>query len=381
MIEKLDDSLHEKIITDLKVISDKGYQSNFDISSNSLRILFGSTYFTADVNTMDEYSCCEVGIEYDMNNSLEYNTTQHKYEMVSDIVRKEFDNHVRAISQYCYYIDISNEYHGPVFISKQTALITAHTLNRDVNFTLSTVDSDEIVEISFNQYPDYTFYGLPGNENNSYSIYTNVEELRNKTTQLKQIGVWNENFKDHVDVIINYPFEDGDAISILLHYNFENINEDIFNQTIGDLQAGSSVEPRIYHMHIKLKKTRIDEKEIISFSDVFLKILKSDDYNVTIINDVIKIRINLEFLIYYKNMIQISEDENTMLAELNNTATLIYLFNAIKLWQVWYNSWYLVGNPSNEKNTLIQNLEIQKTEIINLNQSTNIIDFLLNNIY
>ena len=96
--------------------------------------------------------------------------------------------------------------------------------------------------------------------------------------------------------------------------------------------------------------------------------------------DVVKIRIDLEILIYHKGVLDINDNEKMIIEELKNTSILEFIFESIKTWQYWYHNWYLIGNPIQEQQEIKNNIILNKIKIEELNYTTNIINLLLNNI-
>ena len=179
---------------------------------------------------------------------------------------------------------------------------------------------------------------------------------------------------------MNLPFIENDKISLLLTYKSDHLNFKIFNETFGNYGETEIITPRTYQVFLNMKKTRIDENPIIIFGEIFLSLLKSNKHSVTYLVDVVKIRIELEILIYHRGMIEINEEEKMIVEELKNTSILEYIFEAIKLWQYWYNNWYLIGNPIQEQQNIKNSIISYKNTIIELGFTINTLDFLLNNI-
>ena len=121
------------------------------------------------------------------------------------------------------------KYFGPIFLSKDTALTTAYALQRFVNFEDETVDGFALIEVSFQDYPDYIFYTIPGTKysNGSYKIYDDLPTLETNIATLIQFDIWKGNFVDYTNIEFSYPFEDGDQISFLIEYIPDNLNLDI----------------------------------------------------------------------------------------------------------------------------------------------------------
>ena len=183
----------------------------------------------------------------------------------------------------------------------------------------------------------------------------------------------------YVDIIFSYPFEDGDQLSLLLTYQPDNLNFQIFNETFGNF-ANNIVEPRIYQIFLKMKQTKVIQSTPLSFVSVLLSILRNDTYHVKTIIDLVRIRIELEIKIYHKNVNTLTENEQTIIEELKNTTSLPYILIAVQNWQYWYKNWYLIGNPIQERQVVLSNIQSAKTEITTLNQTAHIIDFLLDNV-
>ena len=375
MIEEMDNNFHNEIINKLKKLSNYGYRKFMDVSDNPIRVLVGATLITEDELYM--------GLE-DVN---EYNISYERDESFTKVINDNIDLHIRNISNYSYYVDIvdpstnNTTYYGPLFLNKETAITTAFALNRFVNLELNTVDSLNLIELSFNEYSDYTFYAIPGNKynNGSYKSYNTLNDLETNIQSIKDLSIWKGNFIDQTEFIINFPFQENDVICLLLTYKPDNLNFQIFNETFGNFN-NNVINSRTYEIQLKLKKTKIAETFTISFSDILLMLLKNTKFYVQSILDVVKIRIELEIHVYHKGLTQLTDTDKDIIEELKNTTSLPYIFNAIQSWQNWYKNWYLVGNPTSERQTVIDDINEAKNEIINLNQSINIINFLLNNI-
>ena len=375
MIEDMDENFHNQIIEKLKKISNYGYRDFNNIENNPLRIIIGSILITDDELTL--------GIDSSNSDILSFERSQH----LTDIINNKIDFHIRNISNYCYYIDILDTstnnltYYGPLFLTKETAITTAFALNRFVNLEINTVDSLPLIELTFDEYNDYKFYAIPGDKynNGSYNIYDNLDVLIENIYKIKELDIWKGNFIDSTEIILSFPFIDNDKISLLLKYEPDNLNFQIFNETFGNFN-NNIIEPRTYEVQLKLKQTKITETITISFTDILLSLLKNSKFYVQSILDVVKIRIELEIHVYHRGLTQLSDNDKLIIDELKNTTSLPYIFDAIQSWQNWYKNWYIVGNPTSERQIIFNNINDAKNEILNLNQTVNIIEFLLNNI-
>ena len=373
MIDDMNETFHNNILSELKIISDKGYQPTSDVSYNPIRVLFSSVYGFGN----------ELG--YD-----ESDTEIYGRDIRSDMIVKEvsivIENHFRKISQYCYYIEeIENnvtKYCGPLFISKETLLACSFSLKRYVNFDLQTIDGFEIGQYTNETYEDYSFYYIPGVKYNqgSFYKYDTVEELENNLEIIKNIDVWKGNFSDHTEIIMNFPFIENDKIDVLLTYKPDNLNFRIFNESFGNFGNTQNISERTYQVSLKLKQTQPEKDPIIVFSEVLLALLKSNKHKVNYLVDVVKIRIDLEILIYHKGVLDINDNEKMIIEELKNTSILEFIFESIKVWQYWYHNWYLIGNPIQEQQAIKNSIILNKIKIEELNYTTNIINLLLNNI-
>lgn len=373
MIDEMNESFNNNILDKLKIITDKGYQSSNDISDNPIRLIFA--------------------LVYDRDNELGYDENDNettgqalRSQMVVNEVSIIIQNHFRKISQYCYYIEeIENgttKYCGPVFISKETLLACSFSLKRYVNFDLQTIDGFEIGEYINDNYNDYNFYYIPGikYDQGSFYKYDSVEELENNLEIIKKIDIWKGNFSDNTDIIMNFPFIENDKIDLLLTYKPDNLNFRIFNESFGNFGNNQNISERTYKVSLNLKKTQQEKDAIIVFSEVLLALLKSNKHKVNYLVDVVKLRIDLEILIYHKGVLDINDDEKMIIEELKNTSILEFIFDSIKVWQYWYHNWYLIGNPIQEQQEIKNNIILNKIKIEELNYTTNIINLLLNNI-
>jgi hypothetical protein len=374
MIEEMDSSFHLKILETLEALTQKGYRNYHDLSDNPIKVLVATT-FNENPN---------IGVD---QNDTYASESMEKSNVFTQTVNNAIEKHVRTISQYVYYVDSSNQdgistdYFGPLFLTKETALMTSFALNRFVNFELQTIDSAELLELRFDEYPDYVFYGIPGANYNqgSYTSYTDISDLDTNIELIRRLDIWKGNFVHYVDIIFSYPFEDGDQLSLLLTYQPDNLNFQIFNETFGNF-ANNIVEPRIYQIFLKMKQTKVIQSTPLSFVSVLLSILRNDTYHVKTIIDLVRIRIELEIKIYHKNVNTLTENEQTIIEELKNTTSLPYILIAVQNWQYWYKNWYLIGNPIQERQVVLSNIQSAKTEITTLNQTAHIIDFLLDNV-
>ena len=372
MIEEMDHVFHENILNELNKLTLKGYQNYAVMNDNPLRILFSSIYLEDD----------NIGHEDDnIESNMEIRTNLFKEEALRVIER-----HVKEISQYCYYVEeiINNQtfFCGPIFISKETLLACAFSLQRFVNFQLETIDGFDIQQLSLSEFPDYLFYYIPGikYDQGSYQKYEHLSDLLLNIELIQKIDIWNGAFSDHINIDMDLPFIENDKISLLLTYKSDHLNFKIFNETFGNYGETEIITPRTYQIFLNMKKTRIDENPIIIFGEIFLSLLKSSKHSVTYLVDVVKIRIELEILIYHRGMIEINDQEKKIVEELKNTSILEYIFESIKLWQYWYNNWYLIGNPIQEQQNIKNSIISYKNTIIELGFTINTLDFLLNNI-
>lgn len=372
MVEEMNTSFHESILETLKAIGDKGYQSYTDISDNPIKVLVGTTY--SDSN--------EIG--FDASDTALFESQQRMNDFAAS-VQDAVDNHVRNVSQYAYYVDSSNndgtDYMGPLFLTQETALVVSFALNRFVNFETQTIEGADLIDIRFDEYPDYVFYAIPGTKytQGSYGTYTDLSALETNIEPIAKLDIWKGNFVDYTEIVFSYPFQDGDQVSMLLTYQPDNLNFQIFNETFGNFSS-NQVESRVYQIFLRLQQTKTVQSTTLSFSSVLLAILRNETYTVNTIIDMVRIRIELEIKIYHKNVNTLSDDEESIISELKNTTSLPYILLAVQNWQYWYRNWYLVGNPIQERQVVITNIESAKTTIEGLSQTTHMIDFLLNNV-
>ena len=372
MIENMDKKFNEEILNKLKTFSDTGYRGYNDISLNPLKILVGTTF--------------EEGVSVGIDGSENNVDVQNKFNVLTNSIQNSINNHIRNISQYAYYVDSSYgydtlKYFGPIFLSKDTALTTAYALQRFVNFEDETVDGFALVEVSFQDYPDYIFYTIPGTkyDKGSYKSYDDLSTLETNITTLIQFDIWKGNFVDYTNIEFSYPFEDGDQISLLIEYIPDSLNFQIFNETFSNF-GNNVIDSRTYQIFLKFKQTKVVQTIALSFTSLFLSILQNKKYTVNTIIDIVRIRIELELKIYHKNVNTLTSEENSIIEELKNTTSLPYILIAIQNWQYWYNNWYLIGNPINERQVVQNNIIQAKTELTEISQTSFIIDFLLGNI-
>ena len=99
---------------------------------------------------------------------------------------------------------------------------------------------------------------------------------------------------------MNFPFIENDKIDVLLTYKPDNLNFRIFNESFGNFGNTQNISERTYQVSLKLKQTQPEKDPIIVFSEVLLALLKSNKHKVNYLVDVVKIRIDLEILIYHK---------------------------------------------------------------------------------
>ena len=135
------------------------------------------------------------------------------------------------------------------------------------------------------------------------------------------------------------------------------------------------IDSRIYQIFLKFKQTKVVQTITLSFTSVLLSILRNKKYTVNTIIDIVRIRIELEIKIYHKNVNTLTSEENSIIEELKNTTSLPYILIAIQNWQYWYNNWYLIGNPINERQVVQNNIIQAKTELTEISQTSFIIDF------
>jgi hypothetical protein len=208
MIEETDICFHLKIKSELKHITELGYQSLQDTSLNPLRTLVGTTY--------DEFNANEL-----FEGLLE--PSGDKIEQVTNTILNAIDAHNQDVKQYGYYVeDLNDMLHGPLFIDKNTALNVASELSRSVSVSNELVDGVPLVEISFNHLDSYIFYGISGNDytNGSYHKYSSLVSLELNQSALISLNLWKENFAEYAQYMtMPYPFIPGDQISLLIEYS------------------------------------------------------------------------------------------------------------------------------------------------------------------
>ena len=378
MISAMDADFHVKIKERLKEFSDLGYRTFDDVSMNPLRILMASTYLATDED--------EVGMDEDDDEEDDGNP-EVKATLISETITNAIDLHLRNVSRFAYYVDSSFNtsevvHHGPLFLNKDTALTTAYALQRFVNFEAETVDSAALVQITFPEYSDYTFYGIPGTKytQGSYQYYdvsTNgLSELETNVQTLVQFDIWKGDFDNYINIDFSFPFVDGDQISFLLEYVPDSLNFQIFNETFSNF-GNNVIDTRTYQIFLKFKSTAATNVPEISFDAMLLSFLRSKVYEVSTMVDVVRIRIEIEIKIYHKNTITLTTTQSAIINELKNTTSLPSIFSAIQTWQQWYFNWYLIGNPIDERQLVQTNIETAKADLTALGQTTHLIDFLL----
>lgn len=232
MIENTDICFHTKIKSELQHITDLGYQSYQDTSFNPLRTLIGSTY--------DEYNVNEL---YEDQLDL----SGDKIATVTNTILSAIDAHNQDVKQYGYYVvDVSNMFHGPLFMDKVTALDVASELTRSVSVSNELVDGLPLVEISFNHLDSYMFYGISGNAytNGSYDKYGSLASLETNQSALISINRWKENFAEYAQYMtMAYPFVPGDQLSLLIEYSGTYL-ESLFPMN------GQSIDGRTYQVFL-----------------------------------------------------------------------------------------------------------------------------------
>ena len=371
MIATMDADFHQKMLAKLQEFSDLGYRTFDDTSMNPLRVLLASTY---EVGAVDELGNDEDGED----DGIDLGNPEVKSALLSQTITDAIDLHLRNISRFAYYVDISNTYYGPLFLNKDNALTTSYALQRFVSFENETVDSASLIQVQFDTYPDYLFYGIPGTKytQGSYKSYTTVSELETNVQTLIQFDIWKGDFANYINIDFSYPFVDGDQISFLLEYVPDSLNFQIFNETFANFED-NVIDARTYQLFLKFKTTSVTQTTELSFDTLLLSFLRSKVYEVSTMVDVVRIRIELEIKIYHNNSVTLTDTQTAMVNELKNTTSLPSIFSAIQNWQYWYFNWYLIGNPINERQVVQANIQTSKTEVEALGQTSHFIDFLL----
>ena len=380
MISAMDSDFHVKIKERLKEFSDLGYQTFDDVSMNPLRILMSSTYLATDEDD-------EIGVDEDDDDEYDDGDPEVKANLITETITNAIDLHLRNVTRFAYYVDSSYNtsevvHHGPLFLNKDTALTTAYALQRFVNFEADTVDSAALVQITFPEYSDYTFYGIPGTKytQGSYQHYestsSGLSDLETNVQTLVQFDIWKGDFHNYINIDFSYPFVDGDQISFLLDYVPDSLNFQIFNETFSNF-GNNVIDTRTYQIFLKFKSTASTNVPEISFDAMLLSFLRSKVYEVNTMVDVVRIRIEIEIKIYHTNTVTLTATQSAIIDELKNTTSLPSIFSAIQTWQQWYFNWYLIGNPINERQVVQTNIETAKTDLETLGQTTHLIDFLL----
>ena len=371
MIATMDADFHQKMLAKLQEFSDLGYRTFDDTSMNPLRVLLASTY---EVGAVDELGNDEDGED----DGIDLGNPEVKSALLSQTITDAIDLHLRNISRFAYYVDISNTYYGPLFLNKDNALTTSYALQRFVSFENETVDSASLIQVQFDTYPDYLFYGIPGTKytQGSYKSYTTVSELETNVQTLIQFDIWKGDFANYINIDFSYPFVDGDQISFLLEYVPDSLNFQIFNETFANFED-NVIDARTYQLFLKFKTTSVTQTTELSFDTLLLSFLRSKVYEVSSMVDVVRIRIELEIKIYHNNSVTLTDTQTAMVNELKNTTSLPSIFSAIQNWQYWYFNWYLIGNPINERQVVQANIQTSKTEVEALGQTSHFIDFLL----
>lgn len=373
MIENMDSLFHDKIIEKLKVFSDLGFQNFQDTSMNPLKVLVGSSINEDNL------------AGYDLSDEMIRNQTTSPF---LDKVKQEIETHNYNISQYAYYVDSSYgttnsqmKYYGPLFLNIDNALTTAYALQRFVNFQEETVDGLSLILVQFEDYPTYTFYALPGYtyDKGTYKVYDTYDEMIPNVQSIVDLNLWKGNFVDYINIIVPYTFQDGDQISILLEYVPDSLNVNMFDHTFTNI-GNNLIEKRSYQIFLKMKQTKIIQTVLLTFQNVLLSILQNEKYEAKTVIDIVRIRIELEIKIYHKNVNMLASSEKMIIDELKNSVSLPYIFLAIQNWQYWYRNWYIIGNPIHERQVVQTNINSAKTELSNIGQTSNIIDFLLTHI-
>jgi hypothetical protein len=194
--------------------------------------LIGSTY--------DEYNVNEL---YEDQLDL----SGDKIATVTNTILSAIDAHNQDVKQYGYYVvDVSNMFHGPLFMDKVTALDVASELTRSVSVSNELVDGLPLVEISFNHLDSYMFYGISGNAytNGSYDKYGSLASLETNQSALISINRWKENFAEYAQYMtMAYPFVPGDQLSLLIEYSGTYL-ESLFPMN------GQSIDGRTYQVFL-----------------------------------------------------------------------------------------------------------------------------------
>lgn len=193
MVEYCDNEIHEKIKSLLQP-----HQYDYDSSNNPIKVLVDTLFIEPN----------EVGNDNDDIDNLLY----QRNIFMKHTIKNGIDNHMFQILPFVFYFKNDDEkYCGPVFLSKDTCEQFHPSCQPYTHYL----------------YPNYDFY-----------VSTNYEIKDNIDDQLWQNyygDLWKGDFENYSKIIIPFPFEENDNISMKITYDFQYLNEKL-NYQIENLE-------------------------------------------------------------------------------------------------------------------------------------------------